>query len=141
MDNLLIEKFIWPAAFLIFSIFFVIFFRKEIREFIKEIGWLKTKWFELRRIREEIFAKAEQVKELSERLNRDKQELREATKIFIESFYLTLQTRNIFPIPTQVAKEIEKNLNILAAFAVENESQRKQWVERLQKLLNQNLPK
>ena len=141
MDLILIEKFIWPAAFIIFGVFFVVLFRKEISEFIKEIGWLKTKWFELRRIREEVFAKAEEVKKLSEELNQDKQELREATRVFIESFYLTLQTRNIFPIPEKVAKEIEKNINLLAAFAVEDEIKRKVWVEKIQKLLNENLPK
>lgn len=131
------SNFQWPIVFLAFSIFFCIFFRKEISEFLKEISWLKTKWFELRRIREEVFAKAEEVKKLSDELNKDKSELREATRIFIESFYLTLQTRNIFPIPEPIAKEIGRNLNILANFAVEDAVKRSEWIKNIEKLLAQ----
>lgn len=139
MDILIVFK--WQITLIIVLLFFFLFFRQEIAQLLKEISWFKTKWFELRRIREEVFAKTEEVKKLSEELNQDKKELREATRVFIESFYLTLQTRNIFPIPQQVAQEIEKNLNILAGFAVENENDRKQWIQRIQNLINQNLPK
>lgn len=141
MELSLIENFIWPFVFLIFVIFFVFLFRKEISEFIKEIGWLKIKWFELRRIREDIFAKAEEVKKLSEELNKDKQELREATKVFIETFYLSLETRNRFPIPEKISQKIIENLNILANFAIENESEGEEWMEKIQELLSQELKK
>lgn len=103
---------------------------------INEIVEFETKFVKLKTLQEEIYAKAEEVKKLSEELNQDKKELREATRVFIESFYLTLQTRNIFPIPQQIAQEIEKNLNILASFAVGNENDRKSWIQRIQGLLN-----
>jgi len=127
---------IWPTTIFILIIIFLIIFRKEIADFIKEISWLKTKWFELKRIREEIFVKVEEVKKLSEELDKDKKELKKATKIFIESFYLTLQTRNIFPIPEKVAKEIEKNLNELSNFAIEDIDDRTTWIKEMQDLLN-----
>ncbi len=133
------EKFIWPVVILIFLIFFVIVFRKEISEFIREIGWLKTKWFELRRIREEIFAKAEEVSKISKELNQNKKELRQATKVFIETFYLNLETRNIFPIPEKISKKIIENLNILANFAITNEDERREWTKEVQDLLSREL--
>lgn len=139
MDILIAFK--WQITLIIVLLFSFLIFRQEIAQLLKEISWLKTKWFELRRIREEVFAKTKEVKRLSEELNQDKKELREATRVFIESFYLILQTRNIFPIPQQIAQEIEKNLNILAGFAVENENNRKEWIQRIQNLINQNLPK
>gem|GEM_PF-4146758 len=103
---------------------------------IDEIVEFKTSWIELKTIRKEVYAKAEEVKELSEELNKDKEELREATRVFVESFYLTLQTRNIFPIPDKIAHEIEKNLNILASFSVNDEKKRNQWVSNIHNLLN-----
>ena len=64
----MIEKIICPIILLVFCLFFVVFFRKEIKVFLTEINWLKTKWFELKRIRSEIFAKAEEVEKVIEAL-------------------------------------------------------------------------
>lgn len=132
---LIIEKLITPTFVLIFAIFSVFLFRKEISEFIREIGWLKTKWFEMRRIRDEIFAKAKEVKELSEELNQDKKELQKATKTFIESFYLALATRNQFPPPSHITNIILGNLDTLAELAIPNKDDREKWVKKIQELL------
>lgn len=108
---------------------------------LDEIVEFEIKGLRLKTLQKEIFAKAEEVKRISDDLEKDKGELREATRVFIESFYLTLQTRNIYPIPVQIAKQIENNLNTLANFAVEDEKKRKKWINEIGSLLTQNLPK
>lgn len=133
----LLSIFKWQIAILLALSIFFAFFRKECAEFLREISWLKTKWFEIRRIREEIFAKAEEVKSLSEELEKDKKELREATKIFIESFYLSLATRNRFLPPDNVLQKILANLDLLAVFAIKDQGKRDKWIKEMQDLLNQ----
>lgn len=128
----------WPAVVLILGAILIFVIRKQVGNFVEDANVLKTKWFEIQRIQKEIFAKAEEVRELSEDLSQDKKELRESTKIFIESIQLILATRNVFPIPDRVSKEIEKNLNNLAYFAVENENERKEWVRKINKIINPN---
>lgn len=113
----------WSIATFVFAIFFVVLFRKEISKVIDDIGWFKTKWFEFKRIREDIFAKAEEVKRLSEELEKDRSNLRKSVRIFIETLYLTLGTRNRFPIPQPAANKINKNLNLLANLAVGNKKE------------------
>ncbi len=135
MDNMLIEKSIWPIVFLLFAVFFSILFRKEISEFIKEIGWLKTKWFELKRIREEIFARADEVRQLSKELNQDKQELKKAIITFTETLYLTLSTRHKFPIPQKVSDKITKNLNYLANLAIKGKREEAVFKKRMKGIL------
>lgn len=127
----------WQITIVIVLLIFFIIFKKEISEFLREIAWLKTKWVELKRIKEEIFAKAEEVKSLSEELEKDKNELREATKIFIESFYLSLATRNRFPPPNNVSQKILTNLDSLAVFAISDNEKREKWIKEMQNLLNQ----
>jgi predicted transcriptional regulator len=89
----------------------------------------------MKTLQKEIYTKAEEVQRLSDKLNKDKQELRKAMKAFVESFYLSLQTRNRFPIPKEVADVIEKNLDILVEFSFENEKDLKNWAEEIKKLL------
>ncbi|MEK7516988.1 MAG: hypothetical protein AAB583_00410 [Patescibacteria group bacterium] len=128
----ILQTFKWPITFVVGFVIFIYFFRNDISDFLKEISWLKTKWFELRRIREEIFAKAEEVNKLSEDLNSDKEELRKATKWFVETFYLTLATRNRFPPPSGVIEEVERKLSSLAEFAIPNKNDRIAWFKNLQ---------
>ena len=123
-----------PITVLVALLLIFMFFRKEISEFLREISWLKTKWFELRRIREEIFAKAEEVKKLSNELNKDKQELRKSIRVFTETLYLALSTRHKFPIPEKISSEITKNLNILANQAIKNQSEKREWKRRFKKV-------
>lgn len=130
------DKLIWPGIALILSVFFVIFFKKEISEFIKEIGWLKTKWFELKRIREEVFAKAEELKKLSNELNKDKQELKKAILTFTETLYLALSTRHKFPIPQKISTEITNNLNSLAGLAIKGKKEEIAFKKRMKEVQN-----
>jgi len=130
----ILSLFKWPITVLVALLLIFMFFRKEISEFLREISWLKTKWFELRRIREEIFAKAEEVKKLSNELNKDKQELRKSIRVFTETLYLALSTRHKFPIPEKISSEITKNLNILANQAIKNQSEKREWKRRFKKV-------
>lgn len=127
----MIDKFIWPVAFLIFGVFFVVFFKREISNFIKEIGWLKTKWFELKRIRGEIFAKANEVQKLSKALRQDKKDLRRVIIVFTETLYLALETRHRFPIPKKISSEITKNLNLLANLALKSRGEKSKFKRRM----------
>lgn len=120
----------WPVTLLLL----VLIFKKEIAEFLRESNSFKTKWFELGRIREEVFAKADEVKQLSNKLNRDKKELRKSIRIFIESLYLTLSTRDKFPIPDKISQQISQNLNLLANLAIKNAGEKKEWKERMDKV-------
>ena|SRR3989344_1484764 len=129
-----LDIFKWPIVLLLGFVIFLLIFRKEVSEFLREISWLKTKWFELRRIREEIFAKAEEVKKLSNELNKDKQELRKSIRVFTETLYLALSTRHKFPIPEKISSEITKNLNILANQAIKNQSEKREWKRRFKKV-------
>ena len=133
----MIEIFIWPTVVLIS----VIVFRIPITEFIREIGHLKTKWFEIERIRKEIFAKVEEVQKLSQELEQDKNNLKGAVKVFIETFYLSQSTRGRFPIPENINKIIENNLNVLSQFAIENSQERQKWIDNTTAILNLNLKK
>ena len=126
------------AAIFIFCIFFTILFRKEISKFINEIGWLKTKWFELKRIRKEVYAKAKEVKELAKKVEQDEKNLKKATKVFLETLYLSLETRNIFPIPQLIKRRLERNINLLAQFSEENDEERRKWHAEIRRLLDQS---
>jgi hypothetical protein len=95
----------------------------------------ETKWVKMKTLQKEIYAKAEEVQKLSEELNKNKQDLRKATRAFVESFYLSLQTRNSFPMPRQVAEVIEKNLDILVESSFEDEEDLKVWSEEIKRLL------
>jgi hypothetical protein len=108
---------------------------------IEDIVEFKTKWIELKILQREVYAKVEEVKRISEEVEATKNALKESSRVFIESFYLSLQTRNIFPIPEGVAKKIEQNLNILANFAIEDPQKRQRGVSEINQLLHQNLPK
>jgi len=132
----MIDKFIWPIILLIFAIFFVILFKKEISDFIKEIGWLKIKWFELKRIRKEIFARADEVRQLSKELNQDKRELKRVIITFTETLYLTLSTRHKFPIPQKVSGKITKNLNYLAGLAIKGKKEEAVFRKRMRGILD-----
>ena len=132
MDILIQLK--WQITLLVGITIFFGFFKKEISEFLQEISWLKTKWFELRRIREENFAKAEEVKRLSKELNKDKQELRKSIRIFTETLYLALSARHKFPIPKKISNDITKNLNILANQAIKTQSEKGEWKRRMNKI-------
>jgi len=101
---------------------------------IDEIIEFETKWIKLKTLQKEIYAKVEEVQKLAQELDRDKDELRAATRVFIETFYLTLQTRNVFPIPEHVRKILENNLNILSNFAVENPVQREEWMRNTERI-------
>lgn len=129
-----IIEFKWPITFLIALLILLSLFKREVAEFLREISWLKTKWFELGRIREEIFAKAEEVKKLSKELNIDKREFRQSTRIFIETLYLTLSSRHRFPIPEKISNEITKNLNTLANLGIRNQKEEKKWKKRLEEV-------
>lgn len=122
------DIFIWPIVVLILVIVFLIIFRVPITKFIEEIGHLKTKWFEIERIRKEIFAKVEEVQKLSQEMEKNKNDLKKATQVFIETFYLSLSTRNKFPIPKDINKIIENNLNILSQLAIEDDYKRQEWI-------------
>ena len=135
------DIFIWPTVALISIMVFLIIFRVPISEFIKEIGHLKTKWFEIERIRKEIFAKVEEVQKLSQELEQDKNNLKGAVKVFIETFYLSQSTRGRFPIPENINKIIENNLNVLSQFAIENSQERQKWIDNTTAILNLNLKK
>lgn len=102
---------------------------------IDDIIEFETKWLKLKTLQKEVYARVEEVQKLARELDKDKKELREATKIFIESFYLTLQTRNVFPIPDHVVKILEKNLNALSGFAVENPTEREGWIHNIGQIL------
>jgi len=108
---------------------------------IDEIVEFKTKWIELKTLQKEVYVKAEEVKEIAREVENTKTALEESSRVFIESFYLSLQTRNIFPIPEEVAKKIEQNLNILANFAIKDPEKRKRWMDEINQLLKRNLPK
>lgn len=108
---------------------------------LDEIVEFEVKGLKLKTLQKEIFAKAEEVKKLSEELNQDKKELKEVIKVFVESFYLTLETRNMFPPPKKIADKILKNLDILANFSVEDGTKRKKWIESIEQMLVDNLPK
>jgi len=102
---------------------------------IEDIVEFKTKWIELKILQREVYAKVEEVKRISEEVEATKNALKESSRVFIESFYLSLQTRNIFPIPEGVAKKIEQNLNILANFAIEDPQKRQRGVSEINQLL------
>lgn len=51
---------------------------------------------------------------------------------YVEASFLDLSTRNMIPPPPGVLQEINRHLNILAAIAVPDETQRKQWVAAMQ---------
>ncbi|MCK4325494.1 hypothetical protein KAW55_01920 [bacterium] len=129
---------------------------------INVIKIIKYKGFEMATIRDEIVKKAEEIKKekeiidrLAQQVEKSKQtvvktrkeveatkiKLRESTKKFIEAYYYSISTRNIFPIPQPVAVEIEKNLNYLAEFAYPNSNERAQWIAKINKLIKDNLPK
>lgn len=127
----ILEIFKWPLTILAGFTIFILLFSKDVSSFLKEISWLKTKWFELKRIREEIFAKAEEVKELSRQLAEDKQELKTAVITFTETLYLTLQSRHKFPIPEKISNEITKNLNSLAELAIKRKTDEAAFRKRM----------
>lgn len=125
---------------------------------IEFIGKFKYRDLEIETVRKEVFDKADEVQKqkqlidlLVSSVNNSKRDientsgeikqvaivLREATKKFIENHYYTLQTRNIFPIPQPIVSEIEKNLNILAAFAYPDTTERKEWVDKITQILEQ----
>lgn len=98
---------------------------------IDEIGEFETKFLKLKILKKEIFAKAEEVTRLSRAVSEDKRDLRKSIRIFIETLFLTLATRNKFPIPGKVEEEIRKNLNLLASFAIKNKGEDKEWDTRM----------
>lgn len=102
---------------------------------IDDIIEFETKWVKMKTLQKEIYAKAEEVQRLSEELNKNRQDLRRATRAFVESFYLSLQTRNRFPIPKRIAEVIEKKLDILVGFSFEGEEDLKQWAGKIKELL------
>lgn len=101
---------------------------------IEDIVEFESNLIKLKTIQKEIFAKAVEVKRLSKELTKDKQELRKATRIFIETLYLTLESRHRFPIPEKISNEITKNLNILANLAIRNQSEKGEWKRRMNKV-------
>ncbi len=129
----ILSLFKWPITFLGALLLIFIFFRKELSGFLKETSWFKTKWFELHRIRGEIFAKAEEIEKLSHEVNKDKSELRKSIRIFIQTQYLALETRNKFPIPEKIAEAITRNLNLLANLAIKNKKEKKEWITKMAK--------
>lgn len=129
------EMFIWPAVVVILVVVFLILYRGPITVFIGEIGHLKTKWFEVERIRKELFAKIEDVKQLVAEVEKDKANLKATTKILIETLYLSTETRGQFPIPEHIRSVLQQNLNMLSVFAIEDPQQRQEWVEKTTSLL------
>lgn len=134
----ILSTFKWQITFLLALFLFFVFFRKEIAEFLREISWLKTKWFELRRIREEIFAKAEEVKILSEKLDvetgeikRLESDIKELIRGYIETYAYDLSTRNILPPPQKVLEKANRELNSLLRKLIPDNDERKQFVDRL----------
>ena len=102
---------------------------------IDDIVEFKTKWIELKTLQKEIYAKAEEVKKIAQNVKDTKEVLKKSCNVLMETFYLSLQTRNIFPIPETVVKKIEQNLDILASFAIENVEKRKRWINEINQLL------
>jgi len=131
----MIEILIWPVVAVTLGVFFLILFRKPIIVFIGEIGHLKTKWFEVERIRKEIYAKTEEVKQLITEVEKEKANLKTATKILIETLYLTTETRGQFPIPEHIRTILQNNLNILSNFAIEDPQHRQEWINQTTALL------
>lgn len=129
MDILTLFK--WPITFFLGFVVFIFIFKKDISSFLKETSSLKTKWFELKRIREEIFAKADEVKKLSKELNQDKKDLRKAIIVFTETLYLALETRHRFPIPAKISSEITKNLNLLSKLAIKSRNEKDRFKKRM----------
>lgn len=99
---------------------------------IEEICEFETKIVKLKTLKNEIFAKAEEVVRLSRLINEDKRDLRKSIRVFIETLYLSLATRNRFPIPEKVADEINKNLNLLTNLAIKNKGEDKEWSARME---------
>lgn len=129
---------------------------------IDVIKFIRYRGFEITTIRDEIIKKAEEVKREKEIIDKLAQEveegkqtvvnikdgvektnmkLRESTRKFIEAYYYSISTRNIFPIPQPVTIEIDKNLNYLAEFAYPDPVERTQWITKINKLIKENLPK
>jgi len=132
----MIEILIWPIALVILVMFFLVLFRKSITEFIQEVGRLKTKWFEVERIRKELFAKTEELEAIVKEVKMDKSNLKEATKILVETIYLTIETKGYFPIPVHIRDTIQRNLNALSTFSVEQEHDRQKWIDDVNQLLS-----
>ena len=127
------------------SLFFLIFLAFILAGFliykIDEIVEFEIKGIKLKALQKEIFAKAEEVQKLSQELEQDKNNLKGAVKVFIETFYLSQSTRGRFPVPEGINKTIENNLNILSRFAIENDQERQKWIDSTTAFLNSNLKK
>jgi len=63
--------------------------------------------------------------------------VRQTWRSLLESFYYSVSTRNLFPIPQPVAQEIDRHLNILATFAYPDQNERNREVARIQELVRQ----
>lgn len=103
---------------------------------IEDIVEFESSLLKLKTIQKEIFAKADEVKQLSKELSQDKQRLKEAIITFNETLYLTLSTRHKFPIPQKVGEKISKNLNYLANLAIKGKKEEATFKKRMKGVLN-----
>lgn len=101
---------------------------------LDEIVEFETTFVKLRTLKKEIYAKVEEVRQLSKELHEDKEELRKSIRVSIETLYLTLSSRHRFPIPEKISNEITKNLNVLANLAIKNQTEEGEWKKRMDEI-------
>ena len=125
----MIEILVWPLVLLILGVVVIFTFKEQISMFIQEIGHLKTKWFEIERIRKEVFAKAEEVEKV-------KVNLREIMRSYVETYAFDLKTRNQIPPPPDVIKKAQEELNSIIKLLFPTKDERVIFVKTLQEKLN-----
>ncbi len=67
--------------------------------------------------------------------------VRQTWRSLLESYFYVVSTRNIFPIPQAINVEINRHLNILAAFAYPDDAERAREITRMQNAVQQAMPK
>lgn len=81
--------------------------------------------------REEIERLASQVKEAHRRIEVVHQEMRAAFKSMVETVYLSIGTRSIFPPPPQVNDRMLKGLDVVANYVFPDPQQREPWIREM----------
>lgn len=69
------------------------------------------------------------------------QRLSISSQAFLRSFYLSLKTRNVFPIPQAVAQQIERDLNTIAVLAYPSAQERERKMQEINELLQRARPR
>lgn len=135
---LLIFKKISVSVFVVFVLIYLVvafvLYKKD------EIDEIKTKWFEMKTLRREIYAKVEELEKLEKRVNKsekdvndNKVELQQMIRQYIRLQVLILAYRNRFPMPDSVIKEINKELTILTKKAFDTKVEAEEFVHKVTK--------